>query len=66
MDEKLRIDQLISEREMAKALGISKQTLLKFRNSGAPWLSIGGRVFYHAQLFMDWLLKNRLRTSDAV
>jgi len=64
MEERLRIENLISEREMAKSLGISKQSLLKLRSSGAPWIAIGGRVFYHGQLFMQWLLKNRLRGSD--
>ncbi len=64
MDEKFRIENLISEREMVKSLGISKQSLLKLRNSGAPWIAVGGRVFYHGQLFMEWLLGNRLRVSD--
>jgi len=64
MEERLRIENLISEREMAKSLGISKQSLLKLRSSGAPWIAIGGRVFYHGQLFMQWLLKNRLRVGE--
>jgi hypothetical protein len=64
MEERLRIENLISEREMSKSLGISKQSLLKLRSSGAPWIAIGGRVFYHGQLFMAWLLKNRLRQAE--
>ncbi len=65
MDERLKIEQLIAEKELASSLGVSNQTLLKLRNSGAPWLNIGGRVFYHGQLFMEWLLKNQLRVSES-
>ena len=57
--------ELVGLKDMAESLGVSKQTLLNLRNAGAPWLSIGGKVFYHGELFMEWLLKNRLRSSEA-
>ncbi len=65
MDERLNIQQLIAEKDMAESLGISKQALWKLRKFGAPWLNIGGKVFFHGQLLMDWLLKNRLGGSDS-
>ncbi len=65
MEERLKIEQLIAEKDMAESLGVSQQTLLNLRNAGAPWLNIGGKVFYHGELFMEWLLKNRLRSSEA-
>jgi hypothetical protein len=65
MEDKLKIENLISEKEMAKALGIPRATLQRYRRTeGCPWLSIGGRAYFHGQLFMEWILKNRLRTSD--
>lgn len=64
MEERLKIEQLIAEKEMATSLGISKQSLLELRNSGAPFLKIGGKVFYHGELFMEWLLKNRLKVCE--
>jgi hypothetical protein len=64
MDERLKIEQLIAEKEMAASLEISKQSLMALRNSGAPFIKIGGKVFYHGELFMEWLLKNRLRVCE--
>ena len=65
MEERLKIEQLFAEKDMAESLGVSKQALWKLRKSGAPWLNIGGKVFYHGELLMDWLLKNRLVGSES-
>ena len=65
MEERLKIEQLIAEKDMAESLGVSKQAFWKLRKSGAPWLDIGGKVFFHGELFMEWLLKSRLKCSDA-
>ena len=62
--EALSVDQLISEKNLAEALGISKQVLYGFRQKGLPWLNIGGKVFYHEQTFMEWLLKGQKKVSD--
>jgi len=64
MEEKLRIERLIRESQLAKALGTSAQTLSKLRSEGLPWMSIGGKVFYHETEFMEWLLKNKKRRTD--
>jgi len=61
----LKIEQLIREADLCKALKVSRETLLKFRSKGCPWISIGGRVFYHEQEFMEWLFKNRRVVADA-
>ena len=61
----LRIDQLIREADLSKALKVSRETLQKLRSKGCPWISIGGRVFYHEQEFMEWLLKAQKRVANA-
>ncbi len=61
----LKIDQLIQEASLAKALKVSRETMQKYRSKGCPWISIGGRVFYHEQEFMEWLLKTQKRVADA-
>jgi phage terminase Nu1 subunit (DNA packaging protein) len=61
----MKIEQLIREADLSKALKTSRDTLLNFRSKGCPWVSIGGRVFYHEQEFMEWLLKTQKRVSDA-
>ena len=61
----LKIEQLIREADLSKALKVGRETLQKFRLKGCPWISIGGRVFYHEPAFMDWLLKNRGMAADA-
>lgn len=65
MEERLRVDRLISEKNLAEALGVSKSTLYQFRQKGLPWLKLGGKVFYHESIFMEWVLHNQKRVSDA-
>lgn len=64
MDEKMRIDQLFNEKALAEALGVSRSSLRNLRNQGCPWVSLFGKAYYHGQLFMEWVLENRLRVSD--
>ena len=61
----LKLENLISEKALSKALGISRATLLKYRSKGCPYLRIGGRVFYGEQSFMEWIMKNCARTMDS-
>jgi hypothetical protein len=64
MDEKLKIDQLFNEKALAEALGVSRSSLRNLRNQGCPWVSLFGKAYYHGQLFMKWILENKLRTAD--
>lgn len=64
MEERLKIDQLFSEKALAEALGVSKGSLRNLRSQGCPWVSLFGKAFYHGQLFMEWVLENRLRAAD--
>ena len=64
MTETLKIDQLISEKNLAEALGVSKSSLYVLRRKGLPWLSIANKTFYHEETFMKWILENQTRVSD--
>ena len=64
MSETLKIDQLISEKNLAEALGISKSSLYVLRRKGLPWVSIANKTFYHEETFMKWILENQKRVSD--
>lgn len=64
MTETLKIDQLISEKNLAEALGISKSSLYVLRRRGLPWLSIANKTFYHEETFMKWILENQKRVAD--
>ena len=64
MSEPLKIEQLISEKNLAEALGISRSSLLKLRQEGLPWVSLAGKTFYHESSFMEWIMKNRIRIAD--
>jgi hypothetical protein len=55
MVEKLKLDQLISEKNLADAMGISKPSLYELRRKGLPWVSIGNKVFYYEETFMKQL-----------
>ena len=59
----MEMNQLIHEKDLAKALNVSQNTLYKFRSEGCPWISIGGHVFYHESTFVEWLLKHKARKS---
>ena len=61
----LKLESLISEKALAKALGISRASLLKYRSKGCPYLRIGGKVFYQEQSFMEWIMENCRRTMDS-
>ncbi len=60
----LKIDQLISESQLAKALGVSKQSLAQWRRRGCSWIEIAGHPFYHEPTLMDWILKNCEKSKD--
>ena len=64
MDGTLKLEQLISEKNLAEALGISKSSLYELRRKGLPWISIANKTFYHEETFMKWVLKNRKRVTD--
>jgi len=65
MHEKLKMENLVSEAELSKTLKISRRILWGYRNQGCPWIDLGGHVFYHSQLFMEWVLKRRLKVSES-
>ena len=63
-EESLKLDQLISENNLAEALGISKSSLYELRRKGLPWVSLANKTFYHEETFMKWVLKNQKRVVD--
>ena len=64
VEKRLSTECLVRERDLAKALAVSPDTLAKWRLNGCPWLKLEGRVFYHESEFMEWLLKTQKRVSD--
>ncbi len=58
------LEQLLSEKELAKSLGMSAGGLAEYRNRGCPWVKIGRKVYYFEPDFMDWLLKCQKRVAD--
>jgi hypothetical protein len=58
------LNLLISEAELAKALGLPKSSLYRLRLEGCPWVSLSKKPYYHATLFMEWVLIKRLRQAE--
>jgi len=51
-----RLRDLVSAGELAKALGVSVETVLEWRrNNGLPGYRIGKRVYFLESEFMDWI-----------
>ena len=60
----MKIEELVSEKNLAEAMGISRQSLAELRRQGLPWVSIAGKVYYYEPEFMEWVLGKRKRVSD--
>ncbi len=58
------LNLLISETELAKALGLPKSAMYRLRQEGCPWVVISKKPYYHATLFMEWLLRMKLRKAE--
>ena len=58
------LNLLISETELAKALGLNKSSMYRLRVEGCPWVSISKKPYYHATLFMEWVLKKKIRKAE--
>ncbi len=58
------LNLLISEAELAKALGLPKSSMYRLRQAGCPWVSLSKKPYYHATLFMEWVLRSRLRQAE--
>ena len=55
---------LISEADLAKYLGLPKASMYRLRVDGCPWVSISRKPYYHATLFMAWVLRKKLRKAE--
>jgi len=54
-----KLSDLVSAGELAKALGVSVETVLEWRRkSGLPGYRIGKRVYFLESEFMDWIREN--------
>jgi hypothetical protein len=60
----MKLEELLEERELAKSLKVSRQTMLEYRHQGLPWIKLGQRVFYEEAEFTAWISKNRKRVAD--
>ena len=58
------LNLLISEPELAKALGLPRSSMYRLRQEGCPWVSISKKPYYHATLFMEWVLRKKLRKAE--
>ena len=59
----LEIGKLISEKSLMEALGISRSTLYGLRRQGLPSVRIGHSIFYHEEVFRDWILEHNTVTE---
>lgn len=51
------IDDLLSEADMAKEIGVSVRTVKRWRAmpNGLPYVPIGKRIFYRRASFQKWV-----------
>jgi len=57
--QRYRLRDLIPAGELAKALGVSVETVLEWRRSGGlPGYKVGKRVYFLEGEFMAWLVQS--------
>lgn len=49
--------------DMAKKLGIEKETLLSWRELGMPWVKIGKSIFILEDSFLNWARDHEIRQN---
>ena len=49
--------------DMAKKLGIEKETLLAWRELGMPWVKIGKSIFILEDSFLSWARDHEIRQN---
>ncbi len=64
MENRHDLNLLISEAELARALGLPESSMYRLRQEGCPWVSISKKPYYHATLFMEWVLSRKLRKAE--
>lgn len=60
----MTLKDLIPEKNLAEALGVSVSTLRGYRLKGCPWINVGGHAFYLESDFMEWVTTARKRVAD--
>ncbi len=50
--------------DMAKKLGIEKETLLAWRDLGMPWVRIGKSVFVFEDSFTEWARDHEIKPNS--
>ena len=59
----LKIEDLVSETELADYLKVSRAVLLRLRSQGAPYVKIGLKTFYFIPNILKWV-KSREKNSE--
>jgi predicted DNA-binding transcriptional regulator AlpA len=62
------IENLMSEDELCKALGLTKPTLQTWRSlrKGPPWIKVGRNIFFDKQKVESWLQAQTRDPADLV
>lgn len=62
----LRIEHLIPERILRERLSLPKEILATLRKKGLPFLDLEGKIYFHEQIFVQWVLDNSLKIREAI
>jgi phage terminase Nu1 subunit (DNA packaging protein) len=51
----IRLDEFIPAEKLAKAFGVSTQTVLRWREQGLPYVPVGQKIYFRASSVAVWL-----------
>ena len=56
---------ILSEKELAKTLGVSPWTIRNWRlKAGLPYFGTSGRIFYRIEAVFDWMKQEEQRNAN--
>lgn len=58
------LQNLITEKAFAEALGVSTATIRRYRREGLPYLRVGKRILLEVAASVDWIAKHCRQTGQ--
>ena len=63
--DKLEVNQILTPKDLAEYLRVSKTTVNGWRDRGLPYIKLGSKIYFYGPDFVQWCLKHR-RTRQGV
>lgn len=59
----MKFKDALTPDQVAEELGVTKETVLGWRELGMPWVQLGKKIYILESSFMKWVLKHEIRQN---